>query len=176
MPAAKKVTRRKSDPLVDKRKVPGGTGSLKKHNEDRHQEAVLRNRREGAAKARAKKMEQAGNFPVEQAEVHAILEQTLQDAPEDFKALCLKHGHNPMDWLFHKAKHIKDIDTKVEINKFLANKMFPNLKAVDVQKKMEMNVRVTVTSFKGARQDDLKNVTPVPDEAYDEFEEGSDDE
>ena len=118
----------------------------------------------------AKKKEEGGEKKSEQ------LEGLLLEDQQVIAGLLEKHQVRPLENLIlaTKSRSVSAKD-KLAINKFLLpyiHSKKPELKAIDMQANMKMNVTVNVTSFAGV---DAEDVTPdrviVDESEYDEFEE-----
>jgi len=91
--------------------------------------------------------------------------------------LCREHKHDPIKQLILTAKK-KDTEPalKLAINKYLTNKLTPDLKSLDLNVEKNLNVRVTVVSFKDANKPLLEKMDRAIIETnksldYSEFEE-----
>lgn len=108
----------------------------------------------------------AGMFQNDQARIVALME---------------KHKIDPLEGLMIDLNN-RTISTKdkIAIRKFLVPYMVskkPELKALDVQQDIKMNVSVKIQSYRDASKEDfMVNVTQVDDSEYDEFTEEVDDE
>jgi hypothetical protein len=165
-----------TDPFRDKRKKKPQPAGIVEHNRKQHAEATRRNRQAGLAKAReirkANLISQNLALP---EEVRVMVEQRMADIPDDnpIKRLCLDLGHNPMEAIVKLAKTSKEMKVRMELNKYLVDKLVPNLRAVDMQQKVKMQVSVRIQSFKDASQEALKKTAPAAayvDADYSEFD------
>lgn len=100
---------------------------------------------------------------------------TIAEMRGEVERLCKEHDYNPLKELIVTAKKGKlKPSEKISIDKYLGNKMVPDVKAVDIQADMNMNVRVTIQSFAGATEAVMKEAHKVAidlvDEDYEEFE------
>lgn len=107
---------------------------------------------------------------------------TIAEMRGEVERLCKKHDYSPLEELVLAAKKgkLKPAE-RISINKYLGNKMVPDVKAVDIQADMNMNVRVTLQSFADASVAAMKEAHKVVDEVltdddYAEFEEIDSDE
>jgi len=105
---------------------------------------------------------------------------TIAEMRGEVERLCKKHDYSPLEELIISAKtgDIKPQE-KISIDKYLGNKMVPDVKAVDIQADMNMNVRVVLQSFADATTEAMKQAHRVvdqvlTDEDYAEFEEVED--
>lgn len=99
---------------------------------------------------------------------------TLAETRGMVEELCKKHEYSPLEELIltAKKKRLKP-NEKISIDKYLASKMVPDLKAVDIQADMNMNVNVSIQSFADANIAMMKKVhetIDLTDEDYAEFE------
>lgn len=156
-------------------------------------EKKLRERQERMTKARNKAYEVRGivpKEPQEQKSVSQLAKQTAQPlkvAPSNFhglfheeqlriRELLAKYKVDPLEGLLRDLNSPRvPAKEKIAIRKFLLPYVVskkPELKAMDIQQDIKMNVSVTVKSFSKASAEDLFNVTPtrtVDPSDYDEF-------
>lgn len=90
-----------------------------------------------------------------------------------------RHGVDPLEEIFlmlkKKGKGRLNDDKKAQLCKFLVPYVTPTLKAVDIQQETKMNVTVSVQSFKGASQEELRNRhNEVAKSEYEGFIDGDD--
>jgi hypothetical protein len=165
-----------TDPFArKKRDLPA---ALKERNAEAAKARAKRNRQAGAALAREKKraqeVEKGVVLPVADTRIQAEIQQRLSEIPDEnpVKQMCAKLGHNPLEFLVKMAKSARDAKTKVELNKYLSDKLVPNLRAVDMQQKLKMNVTVRIQSFRGSETTKAPEParTPFVDADYEEFE------
>ena len=98
----------------------------------------------------------------------------IQEEQARILAMMEKHGVDPLDGLLRDLNNSKvSAKEKIAIRKFLlpyvASKR-PELKAVDVQQDVKMNVSISINSFRGMNvADTVKTVELVPETEYLEF-------
>lgn len=155
-----------------KRKINPG---LAAYNARRTAERKARERRELALKT--------GNVVgLETEELQMAVEQHMAAVPDDnpVKLACRTEDYDPLTELISIAKnHKTDKKLRADLNKYLVDKLVPNLRSLDVQKKTKMSVTVKVQSFRDASQKELKQLAKIEefkDADYAEFEEIEDDE
>ena len=110
----------------------------------------------------------------------SIAKNDLAARGAEVMAALKEHDYSPLNEMIMAAKSgdLKP-NEKLSIDKYLADKLYPSLKAIDMQADMNMNVSVTVQSFADATINDMKKVhnqvIDLKDEDYEEFEDDSTD-
>lgn len=149
-PKKTRPKRRSMDPKVRRKKVVDGRKAQKKQ-----QKANSDSRRRKAVKLNsllAKNEKQAEEL----AQKEKFLDNRQMSANEMRGAvmqLCKELDHEPLKKLILYAKNPKTpLREQVALNKYLSDKMVPDVKAVDIQADMRMNLRVEITRFGGTDQ------------------------
>lgn len=136
-----------------------------------HDEKVLKKRQAHAAKMRENQLavgELSGN------QVKLALTQRMNNVPDDnpVKLLCQELGYDPLKEIVVLAKNRKtDKKMRADLNRYLVDKLIPNLKSISNETKIKATVSVQVQSFKDASKAALKPLREIEDGEYEEFDE-----
>lgn len=89
--------------------------------------------------------------------------------------VCKELGYDPLREMITAAKkRTTKPSEKIMVAKYVGDKLYPSLKAIDMQADMNMNVSVQLVSFAAATTDQMKKAhstaDKLKDEDYEEFE------
>lgn len=141
-----------------------------KLNAERRAARLAREREERIALAKEARIARNEALPEGSLEAAALRMDLVPDA-NPVKAACLAGNHDPLATLVQMASSQNmERKLKIDLNKYLVDKLIPNLRALDIQKRSDINVNVTITSFIGVDPEEMrKREEKYVDADYEEF-------
>lgn len=162
-PGPRKKTRKLSPEVIEKKQV------IAMENLQKGNPAVKKKVQKEAQLKRLALDEQ-----IAKKEANIAKSRDLATRTTEVEAVLKKHDYNPLEEMVTSAKAGKlKPNEKLSVDKYLSDKLYPSLKAIDMQADMNMNVTVTIQSFKDATEAQIQQaheVIELDDADYEEFE------